>query len=182
VRGWRAALVAILVVAACGPGDTTPADVTPDPQSATINSGRFQLAFTVDRTTLRSGDDITGLAELRMLVAGVSGAISGPDDTIAFEFVEIGGKNRRVLPAADTGCSPHQVGSDTPMRTPLYKSGGPGGGDPDPGWVTEFLRGSDIHLPAGEWDITAVATFVDGKQCQGQQHAIRATIRVRVTG
>jgi len=182
VRGLRWALVAILVVSGCGPGDTTPADVTPDPQSTSVNAGRFQLAFTVDRTTLRSGDDITGTAELRMLVPGVSGAISGPGDTIAFEFVEIGGQNRRVLPAIDTGCSPHQLGSDTPTTTELYKSGAPEPGDPNAGWVTDFLRGSDIHLPAGDWDITAVATFVDGRQCQGQQLAMRATIRVRVTG
>ena len=177
-----AALAVMLMVAACGGGDTTPGDVTPDPQSTTVTAGRFQLGFTIDRTTLRPGDDVTGAAELKMLAAGVSGAISGPDDTIAFEFVEIGGQSRRVLPAADATCSPHQLGSDSPTRTELYKSGAPEPGDPNAGWVGDFLRGSDIHLPVGEWDITAVATFVDGKECRGQQHAIRATIRVRVTG
>ena len=178
----RLTFLAILVlVAGCGPGTTTPADVTPDPQTAIAQSGRFTVAFTVDRTTLRTGDSITGKAELSV-IAGNSGLLSGPNEIFTFEFVEVGGQQRRALPATDDVCAPHQIGLDSPLTTPMYKSGGiAGDADPNAAFLREFLPGEAIHLPAGEWDITAIASFADGRACAGQPFSIRATVRVRVS-
>ncbi len=164
----------------CSGGTTTPADVTPDPQTASAIAGRFELRFTVDRTTLRPGDNITGTAELH-LRAGGSGALSGSSSLFGFGFVEAGGENRVVTPIYPSDCSPHQVGSDHPLTTPIFKSGGFGGGGANDTFVREFLEGPEIHLPPGRWDITAVAGFVDGRACSGQPHSIRATIRVTVS-
>ena len=169
-----------LALAGCGPGTITPADVTPDPKSANALDGRFELVFTVDRTTLRTGDNITGTAEL-WLRAGSSGALSGPSDLFGFEFAEVGGQHRGVVPMMPSVCAPHQVGSDSPLTSPIVKSGATTGGVHD-GFIQEFLRGREIHLPAGEWDITAIAGFFDGRGCSGQQFAMRATVRVRVNG
>ncbi len=169
-----------LLAAACGPGSTTPADVTPDPQTATALAGRFEVRFTVNRTTLRTGDTISGTAEL-WLKAGGSGVLSGSSDLFGFEFVEVGGQNRAVLPVVSSDCSPHQVGADRPLTSPIVKSGGVPDGNANADFVRRFLEGPDIHLPAGTWDISAVAGFVDGRACSGMGHAIRATVRVTVS-
>ncbi len=174
------AAVLVLLVAACGPGTTTAADVTPDPQTATAIAGRFEVRFTVDRTTLRTGDNVSGTAEL-WLKAGGSGMLSGSSDLFSFEFVEVGGQNRVVLPVVSSDCSPHQVGADRPLTSPIMKSGGVPDGNANADFVRQFLAGPEIHLPTGTWDITAVAGFVDGRACAGMGHAIRATVRVTVS-
>ena len=177
--GAALALVALAVVG-CGPSTTTPADVTPDPRTAITPAGRFEVRFTVDRTTLRTGDNIAGTAEL-WLKAGGSGLLSGSSDLFAFEFVEVGGQNRAVAPVVSSDCSPHQVGADQPLTSPIVKSGAVVDGNPQAAFVRQFLEGPEIHLPAGTWDITAVAGFVDGRSCSGLPYAIRATIRVTVS-
>jgi hypothetical protein len=174
------ALAMLAVVAACGPGTTSPADVTPDPQTVTAVDGRFEVRFTVDRTTLRTGDTIAGEAEL-WLKAGGSGVLSGSSDLFSFEFVEVGGQNRVVVPVVSSDCSPHQVGADRPLTSPIVKSGGVPAGNANAEFVRQFLEGSEIHLPTGTWDITAVAGFVDGRACSGLPHTIRATVRVTVS-
>lgn len=174
----RAATLGLtLLLAACGGGTTTPADVSPDPVTASAVGGRFELTFTVDRTTLRPGDSITGSADLHLRV-GTSGAISGPQFLVGFEFVEVGGQQRMIVPVVDASCAPHQVGSDAPVTTPLFKTSAVEGSDA--AFVAEFLRGDAIRLPAGEWDITAVASFTDGRGCTGQQLDLRAPVRVKV--
>jgi hypothetical protein len=175
------AMVALALVAAgCGPSTTTPADVTPDPRTVVAPAGRFEVRFTVDRTTLRTGDNISGTAELWMK-AGGSGVLSGSSDLFAFEFLEVGGEQRAVAPVVSTDCSPHQVGSDRPLTSPIVKSGAVVDGNANAAFVRQFLEGAEIHLPAGTWDITAVAGFVDGRSCSGQPYAIRATVRVTVS-
>ncbi|HUQ44938.1 MAG TPA: hypothetical protein VM451_11105 [Candidatus Limnocylindria bacterium] len=181
MRRLASLAVILVLVAACGPGTTTPADVTPDPQTASAQSGRFTVTFTVDRTTLRTGDSVTGHADLSV-IAGNSGLLSGPNEIFTFEFVEVGGQQRRALPASDDLCAPHQIGLDSPLTTPIYKSSGVAGdADPNAAFLREFLPGEAIHLPAGEWDITAIAGFVDGRACAGQPFSIRTTVRVHVS-
>lgn len=164
----------------CGPSTTTPADVTPDPQTVSALDGRFEVRFTVDRTTLRTGDNISGRAEL-WLKAGGSGALSGSSDIFGFEFVEVGGQNRAVAPVVSSDCSPHQVGSDNPLTSPIVKSGTVTAGNANAEFTRQFLEGREIHLPPGTWDITAIAGFVDGRSCSGLAHSIRATVRVTVS-
>ena len=164
----------------CGPSTTTPADVTPDPRTVSALDGRFEVRFTVDRTTLRTGDTISGRAEL-WLKAGGSGALSGSSDIFGFEFVEVGGQNRAVAPVLSGDCSPHQVGADAPLTSPIVKSGNVIEGNANAEFTKQFLEGPEVHLPAGTWDITAVAGFVDGRACSGLPHAIRSTVRVTVS-
>ena len=176
----RALLVFVaLAAAACNPSSTTPADVAPDPGTASAIDGRFEVRFTVDRTTLRPGDDITGTAEL-WLRAGTTGALSGSSELFGFEFAEVGGSHRGVTPTLPADCSPHQVGLDAPLTSPIVKTGGTGGAND--GFAREFLKGRAVHLPTGVWDITAIAGFYDGRSCSGQLHTMRATVRVRVNG
>ena len=178
--GVLALLALAAAVVACGPATTTPADVTPDPQTVTTLDGRFEVRFTVTRTTLRTGDNIAGTAEL-WLKAGGSGVLSGSSDLFGFEFAEVGGQNRVVVPVVSGDCSPHQVGSDRPLTSPIVKSGGVPAGNANADFVRQFLEGPEIHLPVGTWDISAVAGFVDGRACSGLPHSIRAMVRVTVS-
>ena len=180
LRNVLARLAIAAIVIGCGPSTTTPADVTPDPQTVSAPDGRFEVRFTVDRTTLRTGDNITGRAEL-WLRAGGSGALSGSSDIFAFEFVEVGGQNRAIAPVVSSDCSPHQVGSDNPLTSPIVKSGNVIPGNANADFTRQFLEGPEVHLPAGTWDITAIAGFVDGRSCTGLAHSIRATVRVTVS-
>ena len=173
--GFIAAIALALV--ACGPGSTTPADVPPDPQTASSRDGRFELRFTVDRTTLRPGDNITGTAEL-WLRAGGSGALSGPGNMFGFEFAEFEGQHRGVAPVFDADCSPHQVGSDQPLASEIVKSGATEGNE----FAASFIKGRQVNLPAGAWDITAITTLYEGRSCSGPLHTVRATVRVQVNG
>ena len=165
---------------ACGSSTTTPNDVAPDPITASAIDGRFEVRFTVDRTTLRIGDRIAGTAEL-WLKAGGSGVISGSSDLFGFEFVEVGGQQRAVEPVLSSDCSPHQIGSDHPLTSAIAKTGAVQDGSANAEFVRKFLDGPEIHLPAGQWDITAIAGFIDGRACSGLPHTIRATVRVTVT-
>lgn len=180
VRALGALALLALASVGCGSGNRTPANVTPDPQTASAVDGRYEVRFTVDRTTLKPADDISGTAEL-WLKAGGSGVLSGPSQLFSFEFVEVGGQQRAVAPVLDTDCSPHQLGQDKPLTAAIYKSGAPGAG-PNADFVRKFLDGSTINLPAGTWDITAAARFVDGRSCGGLAHTIRSTVRVTVNG
>lgn len=164
----------------CGTSNTTGADVTPDPQTASAIDGRFEVRLTVNRTTLKPGDNVAGTAEL-WLKAGGSGVLSGSSQLFSFEFVEVGGQQRSVVPVLDSDCSPHQLGTETPLTSPIYKSGAPGDGA-NGDFVRQFLQGDTINLPAGTWDITAVAGFSEGRSCGGLPHRIRSTVRVTVNG
>ncbi|HET9851396.1 MAG TPA: hypothetical protein VFP56_02690 [Candidatus Limnocylindrales bacterium] len=181
VRRLAAGALVALAALGCGGGNTTPPDVSPDPQTVTALDGRFELRFTVDRTTLRPGDPITGTAEL-WLKAGGSGVLSGSSDLFSFEFLEVGGQQRGVAPVISPDCSPHQVGADRPLTSAIYRSGAPKPAGANAEFVRQFLAGDAINLPAGTWDITAIAGFVDGRSCAGLPHAIRSTVRVTVTG
>lgn len=169
-----------LVSIACGASTTTPNDVPPDPITASAVDGRFEVRFTVDRATLKTGDNISGSAEL-WLKAGGSGTMSGSSDLFGFEFVEVGGQQRAVTPVVSADCSPHQLGSNHPLRSPIMKSGAVQEGNANADFVRQFLEADGIHLPAGQWEITAIAGFIEGRACAGLPHTIRATVRVTVS-
>jgi hypothetical protein len=163
----------------CGSSNTTSADVPPDPQTVTALDGRFEVRFTIDRTTLKPGDGVSGTAEL-WLKAGGSGVISGSSDLFSFEFMEISGQQRTVVPVISSDCSPHQLGTDKPLTSKLFKSGAADAAGTNADFVRQFLQGDTINLPAGTWDITAIAGFIDGHACSGLPHKVRATVRVTV--
>lgn len=171
-------LLLLFVLSACSPSQTTPAGVTPDPASATTTQGRFTLGFAIDRATVRPADVVNGAATLSLLSPG-SATITGPSTLIVFEFTEIGGAGRQVVPAASTDCAPQLVATSSPIAVPITKSGAVTDG-PNADWLRQFLADPLTHLPKGDWDITARASFFDGKACSGQAIDLRTTVRVHV--
>jgi hypothetical protein len=178
-----AALVLLaLAAAACGSSGPTidPAAPTGRVESAAIN-GRFQLTFAVDRGVVRAEDEITGQAALSLTVPG-GATISGSGALFLFDFREIGGAGRHVAPVSDLSCAPHRVTSDTPSISPIVKTGAViGPADPNAAFITEFLKGTAVHLPRGTWDITATASFHDAEACAGRELVLSATVRVHVS-
>jgi hypothetical protein len=181
VRAIAVTAVMALAAIGCGSSSTTSADVTPDPQTVSTIDGRFEVRFTVDRTTLKPGDNISGKAEL-WLRAGGSGVISGSSSLFSFEFVEVGGEQRSVVPVITGDCQPHQLGATTPLTSGIVKSGAMDGTGANADFRKQFLQSDTINLPAGTWDITAIAGFVEGRSCQGLPHKVRSTVRVTVNG
>lgn len=165
-----------LVLVGCGSGDTTP---SPGPATSSVTQGRFMLSFTVAQPTVRSRDEITGTAQLALIAPG-GATFSGPGTLFGFEFSEVGGKRRHVVPVFDEVCAPHRVTATSPLQSPIVKSGAVVDG-PDAGWYRQFLTDPTVTLPAGDWDIAATASFFDGQNCTGQHLDMRATVRVHVT-
>jgi hypothetical protein len=172
------ALLITLVVGACGGGQGPLG--TPDPATATTAQGRFALTFTIERATVRPTDQIVGAAKVTLLTPGTA-TFSGSSDLVIFEFAEVGGAQRDVVPAAAPDCAVHAVASQEGIVTPIAKSGTVVDG-PNADWYRQFLQDPLVHLPAGDWDITAIAAFFDGKGCTGQPLDLRATVRVHVIG
>lgn len=172
-------LLTVLLVAGCGGSPTTPANASPDPGTATVTQGRFSLTFTIDRKTVFPADAITGTAALTLLTPG-SATIAGSSTPIVFEFQEVGGENRHVIPAHTDECA-QSVVAEGGITSPITKTGAVPN-TPDADWYRQFFADPKVHLPAGDWDITAWASFDDGHTCTANPLSIRATVRVHVNG
>jgi hypothetical protein len=171
-----AALLLVLLVSACG-NQATPLG-SPDPISTTTTQGRFVLVFTIDRTTVHPTDAISGASKVMLLTPGAA-TVTGSSNLVVFEFTEVGGSGRDVVPIRSSDCQPQQVASKEPLVTPITKSGTVPAG-PDADWYTQFLADPVVHLPKGDWDITAIADFYDGLGCSGAHYDLQATVRVHV--
>ena len=170
-----------LVVAACGGGPTSAPDERPNPTQAAVDVGRFQLTFDVARTTARPGDEIEGVATLRLLESG-PGALSGSGSgLLGFSFHEVGGEGRSLDPAFTADCAPHRISIDKPIVSPIVRSGGYSGDEPDADFKRSLLEASTLRLPAGTWNITAQAGFIDGANCEGESLSLAVTVQVVVT-
>jgi hypothetical protein len=173
-------LLALSLVACGGSGPTASPPGSQVVSQVVDTAGPFRLTFALPRTTWASGDAIEGEA-LLALTAGNQAAIFGSGGgVLAFEFKQVGG-DRHVDPVWTADCAPHVLTATRPIRSAITKSGGWSDDKPDAQFYRDFFADPVVRLPVGEWDITAVAMFVEGEGCGGASHALRATIRVRVT-
>jgi hypothetical protein len=170
--------VLISLACASNPGaSSTPGSAAPT--RAEVAGGQFRLEFELDSATWRADEPITGSARLERLGAGdvISGSGGGP---IAFNYVEVDG-TRHVDYEMTADCARHALTRETSIVEPLSKSGGWSRDDPDADFYRQFMLGPDIRLPAGLWEITAVAVFNDGPDCASPQDNLAATLRVTIT-
>jgi hypothetical protein len=170
-----------VVLAACGSPPAPSPAASPAPSPAAETDGLFHLQLALPRLDWRSGDAITGTAALSFtgpLPTTVYGSGGG---VIGFVYAEVGG-SRRVDWASTADCAPHPLGPAAPIATDLSKSSVFTGDEPDADFLRAFLAGPDVRLPAGTWDISAVTQFRDGDACSGSSHAMKATVRITVTG
>jgi hypothetical protein len=185
-------VAALLVVAGCattttpapsaGPSATPVATSLPtgDPAGAAMSEavdGPFRLVFTLRRDTWRAGEPIDGRARLEIATGGADLVGSG-SGLVLFGFRELGG-SRRMDPAMTADCAPYRLEAGAPIVTGITKSGGFSAEDPDAVFYRTFFADPLVRLPAGRWEITAVATFVVGA-CGNPEHTLRAPITVTV--
>jgi len=175
----------VLVVAACAsPAPTTGPSLGPSPSPsadsrihAEAADGLFRLVFDLPRTTWQAGEPIDGLARLEVLAGGADLAGSG-SGLIGFEFREVGG-SRQMGAAWNDDCRQSRLDAGAPLETGIIKSGGFGGEDPDAAFYRAFFADPMIRLPAGTWEIAAIAEFTEGL-CDGARHSLRAPITVTI--
>lgn len=150
--------------------------------SAVTTEGPFRLELVLPHLDWKPGDPITGTAILGFdgpASTTVWGSGGGP---IAFSYAEVGGI-RAVDPIWSADCAPHLLDPPTPISAGLSKSGAVSGDEPDADFVRSFLFGGPgVRLPAGSWDISAIANFHDGADCSGAAYTVMATVRISVTG
>lgn len=174
------AVALILVVAGCGGGigATPPASSASPPVHAEDQQGLFRLAFDLPHGTWRTGDAIDGVASLEVAGGGVDLGGSG-GGVIGFSFAEVGG-SRQVGPIWSADCAPYRLEPGKRMTSGITKSGAMNPSDPNADFYGSFLADPLVHLPAGEWTISAIASFVEGLGCSGRDHTMTATVQVHV--
>jgi hypothetical protein len=172
-------------VAACSLLDSIPSvpSVTPaqnEAVEATDVDGPFRLTFDLPRATWASTEAIEGEARL-ILTEGVGTRLSGSGSgLLGFGFREVGG-DRKMGPAWRADCVPHDISTDDPLTSAITKSGGWSGEDPNAVFYRDFFADPIVRLPVGEWDIIALAQFIEGEGCAGAAHELQATLRVRIS-
>ncbi len=142
--------------------------------------GSFHLVFELPKATWSAGETITGLATLS--VVGAKGVDLGGSGVglIGFAFADVAGTHD-VQPMWTADCRPYRLDPGSPITSPIMKSGGYAADQPDASFDRAFLTDPVISLPAGDWKITAVADFIEKKDCSGQSHIMPATVVVHVT-
>jgi len=155
----------------------TPQLASPSPTAAisATTDGPYRLELVLPHLDWRSNEPISGTAILSEIEPG-HGSISGSSRLIEFSYVEVGGE-RNVQPIWTADCAQHQVEPATPLTQPLGKSGAF-----ENDFSSSFLPGAEVRLPAGIWDVTAIAWFYEGPACsQELMHRLEATAPVTVT-
>ena len=176
-----------LVVVGCSGGTTASASPSqaaptpaPSPAQATDTQGRYQLVFELPRTDWQTTDSITGLATLSLIGSGGVDFGSSGSGPIGFGFDEVGG-SRQMGPVWTADCRYDRLESGQPKTSPITKSGGFIAEDPNVDFYRSFFADPLVHLPAGDWTITAVANFVEGSGCSGASYTLKAAVLVHVT-
>jgi hypothetical protein len=76
--------------------------------------------------------------------------------------------------------APYRLDPGRPMTSAITKSGGFSDDDPDAAFYREFLNGTPVRLPAGDWRITSGASLVEGEGCIGASRNLAAAIVVHI--
>ena len=83
-------------------------------------------------------------------------------------------------PVWTADCASRRLDPGTPIKAAIKTSGSVSADQPDAAFYGAFLADPQFHLPAGDWDISAVASFLEGSDCTGASHEMTATVRLRV--
>jgi hypothetical protein len=175
---WAVAVLVGTLAVGCAAGPT-PTPIAAQPGHAEAGQGRFRLTFDLPTTSWSAREPIQGTASLEVL--GNTGADIGGSGTglFGFGFVEVGGR-RHLEPGFTADCRAYRLEVGHPTVSPIVKSGGFASDDPDAAFYRAFFQDPLVHLPTGQWQIVAVASFVEGRDCSGPSHTIQAPIDVLV--
>jgi hypothetical protein len=177
MRLWIAIMVFAVGLCAC----SRPAPTPQANASASETDGPFRLELRLPHAEWNRTEPITGTVTLSF--AGPKPTtISGSGQVLNFSYSEVGG-TRQVDPVWTADCAIHTLGPKTPITVALGKTGAASDSDPSAAFQHAFLFDSpDVRLPAGTWDVTALAIFNEGEGCSAGSHDMQATVRITVGG
>ena len=164
--------------ASASPSQAEPVTCSEPCPSASATSGAFKLELALPKVEWKSDQPVTGTATLSYGGPDPT-TISGSGTLIGFRYTQIDGSHK-VEPVSTADCRRYEIDPATPMNAPLSKSGALSPEDPDFDFLRSFLTAPDVRLPAGMWDVSALAQFTEG-DCGPGGHSMAATVRVTVT-
>ncbi len=181
MRRLIASALLLVVLGACSASAPSP---TAAPSAGGAQAADLQapylLTLELPSATWKANQPITGRATLALAQgAGMDLGGSG-GGLVYFEYVSVDGVHH-VEGAMTADCRAYRLVPGAPMTAPLSHSGGFYPEQPDFEFNRAFLTAPDVRLPAGDWKITAVASFVEGEGCSGASRTIRATVTIHVT-
>lgn len=150
-----------------------------DCPSAVATDGPFRLELVLPHLDWKANEPISGTAILGFGGAAPTTIYGSGGSVINFAYAEVGG-TRKVDPVWTADCGPHALDPATPINEGLSKSGAFDHDLPEADFVRAFLTGPDVRLPAGTWDVTANATFMEDAGCSGGGHSMNAIVRITV--
>jgi hypothetical protein len=181
-RRFLAAALCLAVVG-CSAATSTPASspTAPTPAQATDTQGPYRLVFELPQTDWHTTDSITGLATLSFLGAGGVDYVAWDDRPLYFSLEEIGGSRRVAGMILATSCAGHRLDAGQPISSPITKAGSYDMNGPDSDFYRSFFDDPLLHLSAGDWTITVVASFAEGPGCSDIPQMLKAAVLVHVT-
>jgi hypothetical protein len=168
VIALRWCLVGALCLLAVGCGASTTA-------RAEATQGKFQLVFELPKNDWRTGESITGQATLSYTGSGGVNFGSAGNGPIGFTFQEVDG-SRRVDWLWLQSLVVHHMDAGKSVQYPIKKSVGWRSDDPNADFYSSFAHDPLVHLPVGDWTITAVADLGESPS-----DTFQASVRVHVT-
>lgn len=152
-----------------------------DCPTSSVSDGAFTLELVLPRLAWSANEPILGTAILIFDGREITTIYGSGAGVVAFSFDEVGGP-RHVRYGMSDDCRPHELDPATPINAELFKSGGVTGTEPDADFLRSFFADPELQLPAGTWDVTAVAVFfAETVGCVGQMHTLEATARISVS-
>jgi hypothetical protein len=172
-----------VVVAGCAAGTASPSitgSTSTTPVRAEDTQGQYELVFELPRTDWHASDVITGEATLSLIGSGVANFGSSGSGPLAFAFDEVGG-SRHVQGLMTPDCRSYRLEAGKPISSSIKKSGVYSSGAPPSDFGRWFMTDPVVHLPAGDWKITAMALVSSGI-CPGPDDiTLHAAVLVHVT-
>jgi hypothetical protein len=167
---------------ALGLGACSRPALTPETTAtASDTDGPFRLELRLTRADWNRAEPIMGKVILSFDGPQPT-TIYGSGEVLNFSYSDVGGI-RHVDPVWTADCAIHTLDPATPITAALGKTGAASDSDPSAAFVHSFLFDStDVRLPAGTWDVTALAIFSEGEGCSGGSHDMQATVRISVGG
>lgn len=182
-------LLAAALVAACGSGASASpsAEAVPVPTArpgATVRAvdadGPFRLILELAGRSFAAGEPIEGRAWLELVPgAGAFDLRGSGSGLIAVETIQLDG-TWDLRAGWNLDCGSHRLAPGEPITAGLVKSGGFTEDDPNAAAYRAFFADPLFRLPAGRWEVAAVAWF-DVGECGGPEVTLRAPIELVVT-
>jgi hypothetical protein len=149
------------------------------PVRTQVTDDHYELVLELPKSTWHTNEVITGRATLHLVTPTTMTVWGSGGGLLGFKYSEVGGdKKLDWLRTMDCGAT--DLAAGRPVVSPLTKSGGYSADAPP----TDFYRvwGEDplIHLPVGDWKISAVTDFTE-VNCGGDlRHNLEATVVIHV--